>query len=105
LSDTHDDPNRDKITKKHITFRVTEAEAEALRKLATELSVKDSNLIRRGIRLAAKEAGVELAEGIFSDKPGGNWLPKNDPAIADDQRGAFNNTVVSVTALTTASSS
>lgn len=65
-----------KVTKKHITFRVSEDEAKALNELAELLKLADSNIIRRGIRKVAEEAGVELPEGIFSDRPGGNWLPK-----------------------------
>ncbi len=90
MSDNENGENtfQGKVTKRHVTFRVNDAESEALRDLSSKLNTKDSNIIRRGIRKVAEEAGIELPEGVFTDKPGGNWLPK--PKGKDDRLTTIN---------------
>jgi hypothetical protein len=94
LSD-QDKTSKRKVTKRHITFRVSEDEAKALDELAELLKLADSNIIRRGIRKVAEEAGVELPEGVFSDRPGGNWLPKPAALTAINQQSSGHNTAAS----------
>jgi hypothetical protein len=69
------EPKR-KVTSKHIALRISEDEVQALMTLSELLGLNDSNIIRRGIRKVAEEVGFDLPEGVFSDRPGGNWLPK-----------------------------
>jgi len=84
-----------KKAKKQIPFRVTDTEDEYLRLITDKAGLKSSsNLIRRGIRKMAEELGMDLPDDVFSDKPGGNWLPKPVALMTINQQSDGNNTAV-----------
>ena len=55
-------------------LRLTEKEQEFLNQFAEKLKIPKSNLVRRAIKQFAESCGEEIPEGVFSDKPGGNWI-------------------------------
>lgn len=64
------------LRKTPLVVKCTKREAAAIEKLAKRLTEgNESNLIRRLIKAAAIEQGIEI-EGLFEDGTPGNRLPK-----------------------------
>jgi hypothetical protein len=65
----------DKLRKKLLVVKNSEAEAKVIEELAQRANTNESNVVRRLIKAAAEAEGINVT-GLFDDGKPGNWLPK-----------------------------
>ncbi len=68
-------------------LRMTEEERAFLRKVARDLDIRESNIVRNGIKLDLQARGIAIPEGLFIDREPGNRIKKENrlPVVNNGQ--------------------
>lgn len=94
----NDNEQEYKSSLKQFPLRMTDDERAFLRKVARNLDIRESNIVRNGIKLDLQARGIEIPEGYFIDREPGNRTKKDLPASVKRQAGRGSEAVVGVAA-------
>jgi hypothetical protein len=66
------------LAKDRFEMRLSKVDVEAFDLLEEKLEMKRSNIVRLALQFLAEGFDIELPEGAFGERPGGNWtdLPR-----------------------------